>query len=170
MKQVIDAIEAAMIEVIEAGEKATKSELRAQGHYLTGRSEKSIEYKIERNDDSVTGILEGAEHLIYLNFGVRPENVRYPISVMVDYWKKRGLPEDEAVRAAWATRNKHRQEGIPTLASFRFSSTGERTGFISSALEKVLDDMGRILEQKTGFILNVTIAQDVKMQPIKIFV
>lgn len=169
MKEVIDAIEAAMNEVMEAAQKASRHELRAQGHSLTGRGGKSIDYEIRRDDDSVTGVMEGEEYLIYLNFGVRPENVRYPISVMVGYWQKRGLPEDEATRAAWATRAKHKREGIPTLASFRFSSTGERTGFITSALEKVLDDIGRILEEKTGFILNVTLFDDVKMQPIKIF-
>ena len=46
------------------------------------------------------------------------------------YFILRGLPQNEAMSAAVRTYKKHKEEGMPTEASKRFSKTGERKHFI----------------------------------------
>lgn len=142
-------------------------EQRAQGHTLTGKSEKSYEYKIMVEAGRVRAIMITEHYVLALETGVRAENVRYPISVMIDYWHKRGLAGSEAVSAAWATKKKHEQKGIPTAASAAFSKTGQRTGFASTVLERDLELIGSILENKTGLNLEIQLAPELdRIKPL----
>ena len=90
---------------------------------------------------------------------------------MIGYWEKRGLVGAEAKSAAWATKKKHERVGIPTRESYAFSTTGERTGFASTVLERDLELIGRILEEKTGYTLEIAFVPELdKIEAIRIFV
>lgn len=138
-----------MIETIEKIAELTQSNLIEasveQGHKLTGSLQSRIDYRITTTNDGYSIIITAPKYALYVNFGVSAGKVRYPIRVMVEYWRKRGLPEKEATRAAWATREKHKKEGMPTRASARFSKTGKRTGFISEAVKKSMNQAIDIL-------------------------
>lgn len=58
---------------------------------------------------------------------------------------------------------------MPTRSSHAFSTTGARTGFASTVLERDLELIGRILEEKTGYSLEIQLAPELdKIEPIRI--
>jgi hypothetical protein len=60
---------------------------------------------------------------------------------------------------------------MPTRASYAFSSTGQRTGFVSTVLERDLEIIGKAVEEHTGLTLEIVIAPGSEAaKPIKIFV
>lgn len=171
MTDIEQSIVEGLKDVMEHLKVELPKEQRAQGHTLTGKSEKSYEYDIKVEGNIVRAAMIVEDYVLTLETGVRPENVRYPISVMIDYWAKRGVTGREGVGAAWATKKKHEQRGIPTAASFAFSTTGARTGFASTVLERDLELIGRILEEKTGYALEIAFAPELeRIEPIRIFV
>jgi hypothetical protein len=135
-------------EVIEILAKEVRnslvSEAELQGHKLTGKLEKNLTYEVVSSDDEATATIYGPDYAIYLNYGVSAERVRYPIRVMIEYFTKRGLPMKEATSAAWATRAKHKKEGMPTKASQRFSKNGNRTGFLDDGLKNGIDKIKQL--------------------------
>lgn len=145
MKEVVEILQDAA-NLVEAG---LVDELRAQGHYLTGRLENSITGRLRQKGGDVA--IEG-ESLYYagiLHHGVRPDRVPYTpgaktgagtsryIQGLMTYFKLRGLGEEEAKRAAFATAAKHKKEGMPTSGSYAYSQTGKRKDFITDTSEKV---------------------------------
>ncbi|MFB6453723.1 hypothetical protein ACE38W_00505 [Chitinophaga sp. Hz27] len=139
-----------LIEIQRGGqqiiEAAIKAESRSQGHYLTGSMEASLSGTIENtgNEKILTGTANG--YTIYVNGGVPAKKIPYApgsgaktsqyITGLMNYWRLRGLSEEEAKRAAFATANVHKKQGMPTAASTDYSSTGERTKMIERAFEK----------------------------------
>jgi|JI9StandDraft_2_1071091.scaffolds.fasta_scaffold64416_2 hypothetical protein len=139
-----------------------------QGHRLTGSLAKNIGYEVTGSDNEAEAKIYGPDYAIYLNYGVAPGKVRYPISVMVDFFRKRGLPEKEATRAAWATRAKHKREGMPTKSSARFSRNGKRTGFLQEGFAK---GMAKIREKAPGLFddyVEVLINQRYKTDTVEV--
>lgn len=129
--------------IIEAG---IREESRAQGHHLTGAMENSLSY--------VTGrlgplrILTGtaAEYTRFVNYGVGSGRVPFQqgsgagkslyIEGLTKFFMLRGLGPKEAMGAAFATAKTHKKEGMPSKGSYRYSSTGSRTGMIEAAMTK----------------------------------
>lgn len=153
--------------VMQLMQERLRKSLEAQGHTNRGRLAKSIEYDVKAADGTVTGTMYFEDYGVYVNVGVKAANVRYPIQVMIDWWQDRGLSEREATRAAWATRAVHKREGIPTRASSRFSETGQRTGFVEQAVEASLDDIGAILEERVGAILELRFSEAFRQDGIR---
>lgn len=159
-----------------------RKELKAQGHYLTGRLHDSIEYEISAEGDVVRAVMECEDYGLAMEFGVPKERIPYTpgsgsggtsqyIQGLIRFWNLRGVTGREGVRAAFATAAKHKREGMPTRSSFAFSTTGERTGFASTVLERDLELIGRILEEKTGATLEIQLVPELgRIEPIKIFV
>jgi hypothetical protein len=158
-----------------------RKELKAQGHYLTGRLHDSIEYEIEQLPGLVRAVMECEDYGLAMEFGVPAERIPYSpgsgagssryIQGLIQFWNKRGVTGREGIRAAFATARKHKREGMPTRASYAFSTTGQRTGFASTVLERDLELIGRILEEKTGLALEIQLVPELgKIEPIKIFV
>lgn len=159
-----------------------RAELKAQGHYLTGRLSDSIEYDIQSGAGIVRAVMECEDYGLAMEFGVPAKNIPYTpggggggtskyIQGLIRFWNLRGVTGREGVRAAFATAAKHKREGMPTRSSYAFSSTGARTGFASTVLERDLDLIGRILEEKTGLTLEIVLAPELdKIEPIRIFV
>jgi len=158
-----------------------RKELKAQGHYLTGKLNDSIEYDIRVDGDFVRAEMEIEDYGLSMEFGVKPQNIPYSpgsgagtskyIQGLISFWNKRGVTGREGIRAAFATAAKHKREGMPTRSSYAFSTTGERTGFASTVLERDLELIGRILEEKTGATLEVRLVPELgKIEPIRISV
>jgi len=158
-----------------------RKELKAQGHYLTGKLNDSIEYDIRVEGDFVIAEMEIEDYGLSMEFGIKPQNIPYSpgsgagtsqyIQGLISFWNKRGVTGSEGVRAAFATAAKHKKEGMPTRSSFAFSTTGARTGFATTVLERDLELIGRILEEKTGATLEIRLVPELgKIEPIRISV
>jgi len=157
-----------------------RKELTAQGHVLTGRLRDSIDFEIQETAGGIVARMEAEDYGLVMEFGVSSERIPYTIGGgrrggtsryiqgLIRFWNLRGVTGREGVRAAFATAVKHKREGLPTRASFRFSSTGKRTGFIQTVLDRQLDLISRTIEEKTGAVLELTFVPE-SVGEVKIF-
>lgn len=177
-----ESIKSGLRDAMERLRDDLRKELKAQGHNLTGRLSESLEYDIETRPGFVIASMECEDYGLVMEFGVPAERIPYTpgsggggtskyIQGLIRFWNLKGVTGREGVRAAFATAAKHKREGMPTRASFAFSSTGARTGFASTVIERDLELIGRILEEKTGATLEIRLVPELgRIEPIKIFV
>ncbi|HQO72649.1 MAG TPA: hypothetical protein PLJ53_07870 [Sedimentibacter sp.] len=121
------------------------TKLKEQGHNNTGSLLNSISYKITQTADSIITDFYMNNYGNIVDFGVRANRIPYRrgsgakkskyIDGLINYFQSKGLSDAESKRAAFATANVHKQDGMPTKASSRFSKTGERTGFITKVID-----------------------------------
>lgn len=121
------------------------TKLKEQGHNNTGSLLNSISYKITQTADSIITDFYLNNYGNIVDFGVRANRIPYRrgsgakkskyIDGLINYFQSKGLSDAESKRAAFATANVHKQDGMPTKASSRFSKTGERTGFITKVID-----------------------------------
>lgn len=121
------------------------TKLKEQGHNNTGSLLNSISYKITQTADSIITDFYMNKYGNIVDFGVRANRIPYRrgsgakkskyIDGLINYFQSKGLSDAESKRAAFATANVHKQDGMPTKASSRFSKTGERTGFITKVID-----------------------------------
>lgn len=121
------------------------TKLKEQGHNNTGSLLNSISYKITQTADSIITDFYMNNYGNIVDFGVRANRIPYRrgsgakkskyIDGLINYFQSKRLSDAESKRAAFATANVHKQEGMPTKASSRFSKTGERTGFITKVID-----------------------------------
>lgn len=162
-------------------QKQLRTELKDQGHYLTGALHDSIQYRItKRGSTVVIAEMYALDYALIMEFGVPASRIPFSgsrrggasggvskyIQGLVTFFQKRGLGEREALSAAFATANVQKQEGMPTNDSFAFSANGRRTGFVSETLENDLDVVGKILEERTGFLLSLEFPAAFRMEPL----
>lgn len=135
---------------------AFREELKQQGHYNTGKLSDSIVYKIETVATSIIATMFIEDYGFPVDTGVVAANIPYQrgsgaqsskyIDGLVAYFKSKGLGEIEGKRAAFATANKHKKEGMPTRGSYAYSNNGRRTGFnqatIAEHSKTIFDLMG----------------------------
>lgn len=111
-----------------------KKEISAQGHFLTGALENSLDAQVSKSGkaDVMSGI--AAYYAVFVNSGAPAEHVSMKQFPFVKaYFKLRGLGDKEAGNAAAATIKVWMKEGMPTQASKRFSETGSRLQMIQNA-------------------------------------
>lgn len=120
----------------------TTEEFKAQGHNLTGRSIQSIEYIIDRTDNTWTIEVWHDKHMIYLNTGVPASSIPYSpgsgakssqfIEALIKWVRLRRIANGyvKARRVAFAIANKMKKEGVPTKGAYKFSNNGRRTGWL----------------------------------------
>lgn len=110
---------------------ALAKELKDQGHFLTGALEASI--------NNSSRVIEGGNKSELLGWALdyaqdletgKKRFGKNHLQELFKYFILRGLPQNEAMSAAIRTYKKHKEEGMPTEASKRFSKTGERKHFI----------------------------------------
>jgi len=142
-----------------------QDELRQQGHVLTGSLVNSMELRIVEGKDQVIGTISFQDYGAFVERGVPAPRIPFSrssgrggtskyIQGLIRFFQIKGLPGNEAIRAAFATANKHKREGMPTRASYRFSSNGARTGFVTRRLAqaeprivaRVSEDVERTIE------------------------
>jgi hypothetical protein len=113
--------------------KAMATELKQQGHRLTGSLEQSISFRAEKIAGGWAMTVTANDYQKYLNWGVAPAKAsfkQFPFVVL--YFIQRGLQEQEAKRAAAATIRKWMKEGSPTRGSFKYSKNGARLKFLDA--------------------------------------
>jgi len=114
-------------------------EFALQGHHMTGAFEESLE--LLPDDTGVTTM--GNTYGIYLNIGVKAEQIKYPyakaringLARFVQF--RKGIGGKEGLSIAFAIATVQAKEGMPTKGSYQYSSTGKRTDYIDEAIEKV---------------------------------
>jgi len=138
---------------LEAAEKigkltveALKIQYRLQGHRLTGKLEKSIEYKTQETLEGAKVLILMQDYGIVIDQGIKPSRIPYSgrgsgarrskyIEGLKDFAKKRfGVSIKKATSIAFAIASAHKREGLSTRNSRKFSKTGKRQGAISAAL------------------------------------
>lgn len=134
-------LESNVKEMLEFLIEAAKQELKDQGHYLTGKLDRSFESKIETVvNDTVTGRILQEDYALTLDSGIAPEDVNPndPIYIkgLQDYFKKRGYSITKSKGLANATAIKASRIGHPTKPYYKgrvYSKNGRRTGWIAAA-------------------------------------
>jgi len=156
-----NAISNSLVEVTEKLVREAKEELVRQGHSLTGQLEDSIRYELTQLPNVTQTIVFMANYGKYVDQGVKAANIPFQegsgkksskyIDGLQRFWILKGLPEDEALSAAFATAKKHKKEGMPTRDSYRFSQNGKRKGFFSDTvtdLQDEIEQLGAIVGEK----------------------
>lgn len=144
------------------------NEWKAQGHNLTGSAIKQMETMVKFQINTL--IIEGLipDYMAYNNSGVKAERIPYYpgsgnktskyIDGLMRYAKQRfGASDKESKSIAFAIASKHKKEGMPTKASAKHSSTGKRTGFIETALDKNSQKFIELIENAIKYSVEVTI-------------
>ena len=143
--------------VMELFRDYIKKEGEDQAHRDTGKMLDTLEIQVNEERGQVTGKLLAEGYSVFVQTGVRADRVNYPIEVMISWWKRKGLGEKDATRAAWATRSKHKKEGIGTKASNAFSKTGKRINFVSDGIQKALLEAEQLFEKELNTIIQFEI-------------
>lgn len=145
--------------VKELVNKALIKELHDQGHFLTGALERSMSASavIEKsNDTELIGF--ALDYSQDLETGKKTFKSNH-VQELIRYFLLRGLPQHEAVSAAINTSRKHKEEGMPTKASKRFSKTGERKNFITRAWTENQQKVDSLMDLGIDSIFNKEFSQ-----------
>jgi hypothetical protein len=172
-------IEQTLSQIMQDIAASAKRTLEAQGHRNTGALEVSMRTAVQRTATSVVGELQMYDYSFPLNYGVRPERIPYTpgqaraktskyIQGLKNYFKTKGLADNSALRAAFATARKHKLEGMPTTASRRFSQTGRRTGFASETLDDTLEKAVEKLQAAGASEVSAQIGKALVFQSFKV--
>lgn len=158
-------------EVMQLLRTKMRAEARAQGHRLTGRLEESIDFEIEEKDWEAVGRMFAEDYSTFVEFGVKASRIPYSsggggrggtslyIQGLISFWEHKGLSGREAIGAAFATAKVHAREGMPSRASYSFSSTGERTGFIKTAIDESMAEITKLIEERYGIAFELNFGQ-----------
>ena len=120
-----------------------KTELRLQGHYLTGALEASLHDEEIAENGGVTLTASALGYLEDLETGIPSEQIQLTsgrLAEMTRYVELRmGYQGKKALSVAYAIIKKQQKEGMPTSGSYAFSKTGFRTEAIEQTFEKNQD-------------------------------
>lgn len=154
--------------------EALMNEFEAQGHKMSGKLIKDIEYvvKQEVNKISIAGMMY--PYANYLASGVKAAKVPFSgiggggtslyIQALKNYAKQRmGIDnEKKALSVAFAIAHTQKKHGMPTPGSYSYSSTGKRTEWIGDAFKR---DEGKIVEAVEAMAFNMlTVKLDVLLE------
>ena len=132
-------------------EKFIKEELLKtwveQGHNINGKVVKEMDIIVEQTTDKISFLFFSLPYGVYIAGGVSADKIPFSgsggggksayIQGLISYAKKKmQLPDDQAKSAAFAIAHTHKKRGMPSPASSRFSSTGERTNWIGNTMER----------------------------------
>lgn len=147
------------------------TKLKEQGHNNTGSLLNSISYKITQTADSIITDFYMNNYGNIVDSGVKAYRIPYRrgsgakkskyIDGLINYFQSKGLSDAESKRAAFATANVHKKEGMPTKASNRFSKTGERIGFITNVIDSdnpyniMLHEFGLKIDNYIDDLINI---------------
>lgn len=141
--------------------KGAQRELNAQGHSLTGNLINSFTKDIKIFANSMQGDIYAARHGDAMDTGIKSYKIPYErgsgakvskfIDALINYWTKRGLGTIEAKRAAFATANVQKREGMPTRASYRFSRNGRRTQWKKHTIDATQNNISKAFDLLKSF-------------------
>jgi hypothetical protein len=149
-------------------------EWEQQGHKMNqSKFESEIEHKVEGNKVTIYGV----HYAEYIDRGVTPQNIPYSpgtksgkkesdyIKGLADYVLKRmGIGGAQGLSIAFAIAKTHKKEGMPTdgssrsgsIGSYKYTKTGERTGFIDAMLMKRDKDLNKMIDEELTDHIKVT--------------
>jgi hypothetical protein len=177
----VAAISTALESAMKVLQGDLREELKAQGHYLTGKLHDSIKYEITQGVDAVVATMECEEYGLAMELGVAANRIPYSgnggggtsqyIQGLITFFELRGLQGREAIGAAFATANVQRREGMPTRGSYQFSSNGQRIGFATTVLQRDMSIIEKILEDQVGLKLSIAFPESIaqKMDTINFY-
>lgn len=135
--------------------KDLKSELKGQGYINSGKLYESMELEIKATSSGSIALLKLENYYRWVDQGVKAENIPYGgsnggrnrrsgggngrskfIEALIKFWKSKGLSENKAKSAAFATARKQKKEGRPTQASWRFAPNRRRLNFFTDTVEE----------------------------------
>lgn len=135
-----------------------------QGHHLTGAFEGSLHGTVINTGNATRAIGQMANYGVFINRGVSAGNVPFQqgsgagtskyITALVNYWMLRGLNEKEATRAAFATAKVHKEQGMPSVGSYMYTSTGSRKTFINQVEEKSGPEVDKRISEGMDIIID----------------
>lgn len=151
--------------------QAVKESFAMQGHKLTGELEKSIEFKVNNQRESINIDFLLFDYGMVQNYGVTADRIPFNpgsgaktskyIDGLKNFAKLRfGVDDKKAKSIAFAIAYKHKQQGMPTSASKKYSKNGKRIGAIFDALKESDDKVMELInaaysEYITQNIINV---------------
>ena len=124
-----------------------RTEIKDQGHELTGSLSRSLEYVVEQRVQGLLLTFFGNDYGAPLNTGVTAARIPYtpgvaraPVSKYIQglirfVELRMNLRGKEAVSVAFAIARTHKREGMPTRGSYRFSQNGRRTRWVDSVID-----------------------------------
>jgi hypothetical protein len=152
------SLQSAYKQIGETINKEIVKQMDMQGHRMTGAFEESLE--VIHDFSSVSGI--GNTYGIYLNIGVKAEQIKYPyararIAGLTRFVEHRmGLSGKDATGVAYAIATVHAREGMPTRGSYQYSNNGKRTDMIDDAIEVVEPEIIEILFEAFKNVIDVS--------------
>ena len=153
--------------------EALMEEFEAQGHKMTGKLIQDIEYVVKTEVDRLTISGYMYPYANYLAAGVKADKVPFSprglgfkasgagtslyIKALQNYAKQRmGISDEQkSLSVAFAIATTQKKYGMPTPASTFYSSTGQRTDFISEAFKKNEDNITEVVQQMAFNMLTV---------------
>jgi hypothetical protein len=121
-----------------------KKELKAQGHYNTGKLESNLDS--EKKVVGIDGHLIGTApyYALILHHGYGPEKATWKsFPALIEYFQSKGKSEGEAKQIAAATIRTWMKGGMPTPGSYAYSTSGERLNVI----EIVNKSIGNVIDK-----------------------
>jgi len=162
-----------IVDIMLELQTALRDELAAQGHVLTGKLSDSIMFEVSADGDEIVGQMYVADYGVFVNVGVTADRIPFGgrsgkggtsqyIQGLISFWEGRGLSGREAIGAAFATAHVHAREGMPSRGSYKYSSNGERLGFVQDAVESRIARIEKTLSEKFSATLEFEIADAVR--------
>ena len=150
------SIQTDIVKLQDVLNEALMNEFEAQGHSMTGKLVKDIEYVVKQEVDKITIAGMMYPYANYLASGTSASKIPFSgrtgrggtslyIQALKNYAKVRMGIEDEkkALSVAFAIAHTQKKHGMPTPGSYKFSGTGKRTEWVGDAFKR---DEGRITE------------------------
>lgn len=134
-------------------------EWRKQGHNLSTKVEDTARTTIE----NTLGLIRITGELLYyarfVNSGLVQSQIPYSppsgrggkskyIEGLIRWATARGI--DNPKSAAFAIAFTHKEEGMPTYGSLKFSQTGHRTQFVEDAFRDILPELDELIATETA--------------------
>lgn len=132
-----------------------KKELDAQGHYLTGRLEKSIQVQVLKGFLNYEINVVALDYAKFLNDGFPAESAsmkQFPF--LVHYFLQRGLSLKPAQQAAAATIITWQRDGMPSQHAGVYSKSDERQHFIENVFINHDAQILKVLEDDMDYEIN----------------
>lgn len=166
-------LQSLIVDIMLELQTALRDELAAQGHVLTGKLSDSIMFEVSADGDEIVGQMYVADYGVFVNVGVTADRIPFGgrsgkggtsqyIQGLISFWEGRGLSGREAIGAAFATAHVHAREGMPSRGSYRYSSNGERLGFVQDAVESRIARIEKTLSEKFSATLEFEISDAVR--------
>ena len=150
--------------------EALMDEFEAQGHAMSGKLIKDIEYQVKQETDKLTiaGFMYNYGNI--LAAGTKASKIPFSgrtgrggtslyIQALQSYAKQRMNIQDEkkSLSVAFAIAHEQKKHGMPTPGSYKYTSSGKRTEFIEDAFKRSEDKINEAISDMAFNMLTVNI-------------